>query len=103
VTSNKLTQPAPRFIGSHSTISHTPKLRTEKKTYSYNENPESLCYEQNHRNVLQRRIFIFGAQGYFKLEAHLEGLRRLMSYKLALHVLHSLNKWFQFRNILLYS
>jgi len=35
----------------------------------------------------QRRIFIIGALGYFKLEAHLEGLRRLMLYKLALHVL----------------
>jgi len=36
---------------------------------------------------IQRRIFIFGALGYFKLGALLEGLRRLMSYKLALHVL----------------
>jgi len=35
----------------------------------------------------QRRIFIFGALGYFKLGALLEGSRRLMSYKLALHVL----------------
>jgi len=35
----------------------------------------------------QRRIFNFGALGYFKLGALLEGLRRLMSYKLALHVL----------------
>jgi len=35
----------------------------------------------------RRRIFIFGALGYFKLGAPLEGLRRLMPYKLALHVL----------------
>jgi len=35
----------------------------------------------------QRRIFIFGALGFFKLGALQEGLRRLMSYKLALHVL----------------
>jgi len=36
----------------------------------------------------QRRIFIFGAPGYFKSGALLEGLRQLMmSYKLALHVL----------------
>jgi len=35
----------------------------------------------------QRRIFIFGALGYFKLGTLLEGLRRLMSHKLALHVL----------------
>ena len=34
----------------------------------------------------QRRIFIFRALGYFKLEALLEGLRRLMSYKSELHV-----------------
>jgi len=55
----------------------------------------------------QRRIFIFRAQGYFKLVALLKGLRRLMSYKLALHVLvsnehelHSLNKLLQFINVL---
>ena len=36
--------------------------------------------------VKQRRIFIFGAQGFFKLGALLEGWRQLMSYKLALHV-----------------
>jgi len=37
----------------------------------------------------KRRIFIFGVLGlgYSKLEALLEGLRRLMSYKVALHVL----------------
>ena len=35
----------------------------------------------------QGRIFIFGALGYFKLEAPLEGLRWLMSYKSALNVL----------------
>ena len=34
----------------------------------------------------QRRIFIFGALGYFKLGNLLEGLRRLTSYKLALCV-----------------
>jgi len=32
---------------------------------------------------IQRRIFIFGALGYFKLGALLEGLRRLMSYKIS--------------------
>jgi len=31
VTSNVLKQPAPRFIGSHSMISHTHRLHTEKK------------------------------------------------------------------------
>jgi len=36
---------------------------------------------------IQRRIFIFGALSYFKLGAPLEGLRRLMSYKLGLHML----------------
>jgi len=36
---------------------------------------------------MQGRIFIFGALGYFKLGTPLEGLRRLMSYKSALHVL----------------
>jgi len=36
---------------------------------------------------VQRRILIFGALGYFKLGGLLGGLRRLMSYKLALHVL----------------
>jgi len=35
----------------------------------------------------QGRIFILGALGYFKLGASLEGLRRLMSYKSALHML----------------
>jgi len=35
----------------------------------------------------QRRISFFGARGYSKLVAHLEDLRRLMSYKVALHVL----------------
>jgi len=35
----------------------------------------------------QRRIFIFGVLEYFKLRALMEGLRRLMSYELALHVL----------------
>ena len=34
----------------------------------------------------QGRIFIFGALGCFKLKAFLEGSRRLMSYKLTLHV-----------------
>jgi len=39
--------------------------------------------------LIQRRIFIFGAPGCFKLAALLESSRRLMSYKLklALHVL----------------
>jgi len=36
---------------------------------------------------IPRRIFIFGALGYFKLEALLEDLRQLMSYKLSLHML----------------
>jgi len=35
----------------------------------------------------QRRIFIFGALGYFKLGTLLEGSQKLMSYKSALHVL----------------
>jgi len=35
----------------------------------------------------QRQIFIFGALGCFKLGALLEGSRRLMSYKSALHML----------------
>ena len=38
-------------------------------------------------NFMQRRSFIFGVQGYLKLGVLLEGLRRLMSYKVALHVL----------------
>jgi len=37
--------------------------------------------------VSHQAIFIFGALGYFKLGAPLEGLQRLMSYKSALHVL----------------
>jgi len=37
--------------------------------------------------LIQGRIFIFGALGYSKLGALLEGLQRLMSYKLALHML----------------
>jgi len=48
----------------------------------------TICLLQlkcNTRN--QRRIFIFGALGYFKLGSLLEGLRPLMSYKLSLHVL----------------
>jgi len=36
---------------------------------------------------MQRRFFIFGALGCFKLGALLEGLRRMMSYKLAPNVL----------------
>jgi len=36
---------------------------------------------------VQRRIFIFGALGYFKLGALLEAVRRLMSCKLSPHVL----------------
>ena len=35
----------------------------------------------------QGRIFIFGALGDFKLGPLLEGLRRLMTYKSAQHVL----------------
>jgi len=39
-------------------------------------------------DAVQRRIFIFEALvGYWKLGALLEGLRRLMSYKLSQHVL----------------
>jgi len=37
--------------------------------------------------LIQRRIFIFEALGYFTLGTLLEGSRRLLSYKLALHVL----------------
>jgi len=37
--------------------------------------------------VRQRRIFIFGALAFFEFGALLEGLRHLMLYKLALHVL----------------
>jgi len=47
-------------------------------------------YPAGHKNLiggLQRRIFILGALGYFNFGALLEGLRRLMSYKLGLHVL----------------
>ena len=36
---------------SHSVISNKTRLYT-KKTYSYNKNPESLCYEQRHMSVL---------------------------------------------------
>ena len=39
------------------------------------------------KSFCQRRIFIFGAPGCFKLGAFLESSRRLMSYKLALHLL----------------
>jgi len=50
----------------------------------------TICTEERelalHICATQRRIFIFGAQGYFKSGALLEGLRRLISYKLALHV-----------------
>jgi len=60
VTLKELKQPAPRFVGSHSMISNKPRLHTEKNTCSHNENPESLCYEQKHTSVLQRRICIFG-------------------------------------------
>jgi len=35
---------------------------------------------------MQRRIFVFEALGCFKLGALLEGLRRLLSYRLALRV-----------------
>jgi len=36
---------------SHSVISNKTRLYT-KKSYSYNKNPESLCYEQRHMSVL---------------------------------------------------
>jgi len=39
----------------------------------------------------QRQTFIFGALGHFKLGVLLESLRRLMSNKLALHVLAKQN------------
>ena len=45
-----------------------------------------LKYLKN-MSCTQRGIFIFRALGYFKLGVLLEGLRRLMPYKLALHVL----------------
>jgi len=38
-------------------------------------------------NSAQRQIFIFGALCFLKFVALLEGLRRLMLYNLALHVL----------------
>jgi len=47
--------PAKMFVfnshmkGSHSVISNTTRLHT--KTYSYNENPESLRYEQKRMSV----------------------------------------------------
>jgi len=47
------------------------------------ENLKAVCIFPHY----QRRTFIFWALGYFKLGALLEGLRRLMSYKLALRVL----------------
>ena len=47
---------------------------------------------QQQHSTDQRRIFIFGALGYFKLGAILDGLRRLTSYKLALHVLVTLTE-----------
>ena len=37
--------------------------------------------------VRQRRILIFGALGFFEFRDRLEGLRHLMLYKLALHLL----------------
>ena len=37
--------------GSHSAISNKPRLHT-KSPYSFNENPENLCYEQKHISVL---------------------------------------------------
>ena len=44
------------------------------------------CHRSAVFYYLPGRIFIFGTLGYFNLGALLEGLRRLMSYKLALHV-----------------
>ena len=41
---------------------------------------------------VQTRIFIFGALGYLKLGSLLEGLRRLMLYKLALYVLDTITE-----------
>jgi len=40
----------------------------------------------------QGRNFIFGGLGYLKLGAPFAGLRRLMSYKSALHVLATFTK-----------
>jgi len=40
----------------------------------------------------QRRIFNFGALGYLKLRARLEGLRWLMSYKLAPYMLDTITE-----------
>ena len=41
---------------------------------------------------VQKQIFIFGALGYLKLGALLEGLRRLMSYKLAPYMLNTITE-----------
>jgi len=47
-----------------------------------------LLYVTTFGNTInQGRIFIFVALGDFKLGVPVEGLRRLMSYKSALHVL----------------
>jgi len=46
----------------------------------------SSSWQSQRQGPTQGRIFIFWALGYFKLGAPIEGLRRLMSYKSALHV-----------------
>jgi len=65
----------------------------------------SFVLSNEHRRALvdnpfkQRRIFIFGALGYFKFGARLEVLRRLMSYKISttraryIHWTNSSNSW----------
>jgi len=38
--------------GSHSLILNQPRFEHQKNLYSYNKNPEGLCYEQKHMSVL---------------------------------------------------
>jgi len=58
----------------------TETFRHVKLVYQANTGHRAASF-YNESN--QRRIFIFRALGYFQLGALLEGLRRLMSYKLA--------------------
>ena len=50
-------------------------------------NVRNIWRKKKQLRFKQRRICIFGALGCFKLGTLLEGSRRLISYKLALHVL----------------
>jgi len=73
-----------RFIGKRLTA-NAEENRTQYENRAWSTQPS-----QGKAHVIytfrQRRIFIFGDPGYFKLWTLLDGLRRLMSYKLALHV-----------------